>query len=325
MLDLILTKLSNAQFLASLLAGVAAAAAVITVAMPLLASDNLGRRMKAVATERERIRARERERLGKPQEKVSLRQEPKKYMKHVVDRFDLGRWLGTETAKTKLIMAGYRGSQAEVAFLFFRLVMPIVFMLFSAFYLFVIKTFGQPPLVRVGAVVAFTFLGIKAPEIFLSNTITKRQQSIRRAWPDALDLLLICVESGMAIEGAFKRVGAEVGTQSIALAEEMLLTTAELSYLPDRRSAFENLAMRTGLDFVKSLSTALVQAERYGTPLGQALRVLAQESRDTRMNEAEKKAAALPPKLTVPMIVFFLPVLFVVIMVPALIQVFGWK
>jgi tight adherence protein C len=129
----------------------------------------------------------------------------------------------------------------------------------------------------------------------------------------------------MSIEAAFRRVSTEVGTQSIPLAEELTLTTAELSYLPERRLAYDNLANRTGLDHVKSVATALIQAERYGTPLGQALRVLAQESRDQRMNEAEKKAAALPPKLTVPMILFFLPVLFVVIMTPALIQVFGWK
>jgi tight adherence protein C len=120
-------------------------------------------------------------------------------------------------------------------------------------------------------------------------------------------------------------VSQEVGTQSVALAEELTLTTAELSYLQDRRVAYENLAHRTGLDSVKAVTTALIQAERYGTPLGTALRVLAQESRDMRMSEAEKKAAGLPPKLTVPMILFFLPVLFVVIMTPALIQVFGWR
>jgi tight adherence protein C len=170
-----------------------------------------------------------------------------------------------------------------------------------------------------------TFAGIKSPEIFLRNITSKRQQSIRRAWPDALDLLLICVESGMSIEQAFRRVSHEIGTQSTALAEELTLTTAELSYLPERRVAYENLAQRTGLEQVKAVTTALVQAERYGTPLGTALRVLAQESRDQRMSAAEKKAAGLPPKLTVPMILFFLPVLFVVILTPAIIQVFGWK
>ena len=151
----------------------------------------------------------------------------------------------------------------------------------------------------------------------------KRQLSVRRAWPDALDLLLICVESGMGIEGAFRKVSEEIGSQSIPLAEELSLTTAELSYLQDRRKAYKNLSERTGLEGVRAVVTALIQAEKYGTPIGTALRVLAQENRDMRMQEAEKKAAALPPKLTVPMILFFLPVLFAVIITPAAIQVSG--
>jgi tight adherence protein C len=257
--------------------------------------------------------------------RASLRLEPKAYMKEVVERFKLGEWLSTETGKAKLKMAGYRGPQAEIGFLFFRLVMPLGFLFTSAFYLFVLEVIDQPRLTKVGIVILATFIGMKMPELFLSNAISKRQISMRRAWPDALDLLLICVESGMSVEQAFRRVSAEVGTQSVPLAEELTLTTAELSYLPERRLAYESLAERTGLEPVKAVVIALVQAERYGTPLGQALRVLAQESRDQRMNDAEKKAAALPPKLTVPMILFFLPVLFVVILVPALIQVFGWR
>ena len=320
-----LAKLADPQFLAACLAALAAAATVVTLAMPLVEGDNLGRRMKAVAIERDRIRARERERLSKGQQKATLRQEPKAYMKRIVERLQLGDWLGTDTAKRKLVMAGFRGPQSEVTFLFFRLIAPILFMVTAAFYLFVVNDFGQPVLIRVGIVIFMTFLGIKSPEIFLANLTSKRQLSIRRAWPDSLDLLLICVEAGMSVEQAFRRVSQEVGAQSVALAEELTLTTAELSYLPERRQAYENLASRTGIEQVKAVTTALIQAERYGTPLGTALRVLSQESRDHRMNEAEKKAAGLPPKLTVPMILFFLPVLFVVIMTPALIQVFGWK
>jgi tight adherence protein C len=324
MIDLISGKLGNPQVMAMVFAGIATTATVVTLAMPLLEGDGLHRRMKAVVVERERIRARERERLGKGTG-ISLRRQPKAYMKQVVEQFRLTEWLGTDSAKQQLTMAGYRGGHAEIAFLFFRLVVPLAALLFSAFYLFVLKGIDQPVLVRMGGVVLFTYLGLKAPEIFLSNSIKKRQFSIRLAWPDALDLLLICVESGMSIEAAFKRVSSEIGVQSIALAEELTLTTAELSYLPERRLAYENLGNRTGLEPVRAVVTALIQAERYGTPLGQALRVLAQESRDQRMNDAEKKAAALPPKLTVPMILFFLPVLFVVILTPALIQVFGWR
>lgn len=324
MFDLIVAKLADPQFMAMLLTAIAAAATAVSVALPFLEGDTLARRMKDVALERDKIRARERERLNKEQ-KVTLRQEPKAYMKQVVERFKLGAWLGTETAREKLTMAGYRGPSAEVGFLFFRLVAPVGLFLVALFYLFVLEVLDAALYLKLGIAIGAAYLGVKAPEIYLANRIKKRQAEIRRAWPDALDLMLICVESGMSIEHAFRRVGAEVGVQCVPLAEELALTTAELSYLSERRTAYENLAMRTGLEPVKAVTTALIQAERYGTPLGQALRVLAQESRDTRMNLAEKKAAALPPKLTVPMILFFLPVLFAVIITPALIQVFGWK
>lgn len=325
MIDLIASKLVDSQFLVGLLAAIAAAATVLTLALPLAEGNALGKRMKNVATEREKLRARERERLSRQKDRVTLRAEPKEYMRRIVDRFKLGDWLGTETAKLKLAMAGYRGQQAEIGFLFFRLVTPIGLFLFALFYVFLVNGFGQPVMIRIGIAIAAAYIGIKAPEIFLSNQITKRQASMRQAFPDALDLLLICVEAGMSIEHAFRKVSTEIGGQSVPLAEEFALCTAELAYLSERRQAYENLSRRTGLESVKSVSTALIQAERYGTPLGTALRTLAQESRDQRMNAAEKKAAALPPKLTVPMILFFLPVLFVVIMTPALIQVFHWK
>jgi tight adherence protein C len=175
--------------------------------------------------------------------------------------------------------------------------------------------------VKVLLCLGAAYIGMQLPYILLKNKIQRRQLSIKRAFPDALDLLLICIESGMAVEPAFRKVSGEIGTQSIPLAEELTLTTAELSYLQDRRMAYENLAKRTDLEGVKSVCVALQQAERYGTPLGQTLRVMAQENRDMRMSEAEKKAAALPPKLTVPMILFFLPVLFIVILGPAAIRV----
>jgi tight adherence protein C len=325
MTDLIFHKLVDPQFLFTLMVAVATAATIITLGMTFVEGDNLARRMRAVSIEREAIRARERERLGKSAgQRVSLRQQPTAYMKKVVDRLNLSSWLGTETAKLRLAMAGYRGKQAETAFLFFRLVSPIGLFLFTLFYAFVVIGDKYSVMVRLVAVVGALYLGIKLPEIFLKNQTSKRQLSMRRAIPDAMDLLLICVESGVSIEHAFRKVAAEVGSQSVALAEELTLTTAELSYLQERRQAFENLANRTGVDAIKAITTALVQAERYGTPVGVALRVLAQESRDQRMNEAEKKAAALPPKLTVPMILFFLPVLFVVILTPALIQIFNW-
>ena len=244
----------------------------------------------------------------------------------MVNRFKLRDWLNADSAKQRLQMAGFRGQQAEVAFLFFRFIAPLVFFAIAILYVFFILDMPQYPFITkfTGCAIA-AYIGFKAPEIYLSNTISKRQLSITRAFPDALDLLLICVESGMSIEQSFRKVSEEIGHQSIPLAEELMLATAELSYLSERRQAYENLSTRTGLADVKSVCTALSQSERYGTPIGQAMRVLAQEFRDNRMTEAEKKAAALPPKLTVPMILFFLPVLFVVIMGPAGIQVFKWK
>ncbi len=325
MLAALMAKFSDPKFLMMALSAIAAAATVLTIAMPMFETDQLSKRMKAVAAERDQIRARERERMNRSDAKPSLRHQPKAYMKQVVDQFQLGKWLGTDSAKAKLLMAGYRGPQAEIAFLFFRLVMPIVLILASVVYAFGMMDQDQPSLYKIGIPLVAAFAGIKAPEIFLSNTISKRQASMRLAFPDSLDLLLICVESGMSLEQAFRKVAAEIGGQSIPMAEEFSLTTAELSYLSDRRMAFDNLTSRTGLDIVKSLCTALIQAERYGTPLGQALRVLAQEGRDDRMNAAEKKAAGLPPKLTVPMILFFLPVLLIVILIPAVINVYGWN
>jgi tight adherence protein C len=320
MFELLVTKLHDPKFLASVLAAVAAMATVITLAMPLLVRDDLGRRLKAVALEREKMRQRERERLARG-EKVQLRQSPKQYMKTVVDRFNLAKWVGQAQARTKLIQAGYRGNAPYVAFLFFRMVAPVVAFVVAILYLFFILEVDQPFFLKIGACLFAAFIGMQAPYLFLKNKISRRQLSLKRAFPDALDLLLICVESGMSIEAAFRRVAGEIGSQSIPLAEEFTLTTAELSYLQDRKTAYENLAKRTDLEGVKAVCMALAQSERYGTPLGQTLRVMAQENRDMRMSEAEKKAAALPPKLTVPMILFFLPVLFVVILGPAAIRV----
>ena len=320
MVDFLIAKLSDTRFLAMLFAAVGAAATVLTLAMPLLATDTLNKRMKAVALEREKIRQRERERLARG-EKVVLRRSPKQYMQTIVDQFNLNKWVGQEAARALLVQAGFRGHAPYVTYLFFRMVMPVAMLAFSAFYVFMVIKLDQPFMVKLLICLIATYFGMYVPALFVKNKITRRQLSIRRAFPDALDLLLICVESGMSIEAAFRKVSETVGSQSVPLAEEMTLTTAELSYLQDRRQAYENLAKRTNLDGVKSVCMALQQAERYGTPMAQTLRVMAQENRDMRMSEAEKKAAALPPKLTVPMIIFFLPVLFIVILGPAVIQV----
>ncbi|MGB3447800.1 MAG: type II secretion system F family protein [Xanthobacteraceae bacterium] len=319
MIDFIIEKMHDARFMTMLLAGIAASATAYTLITPLFAGQDLNKRMKAVASERERIRQRERANLART-EKVSLRQSPKQVVSRVVDNLNLSKWLAQEAARDKLMMAGYRGQAPYITFLFFRMVTPIVFLMGAAAYIFLLTKTQHPLPIKIGICLVAAYLGLQAPMLFLKNAISKRQLSIRRAFPDALDLLLICVESGMSIEMAFRKVSTEIGSQSIPLAEEFTLTTAELSYLQDRKVAYENLAKRTGIDGVKSVCLALQQSERYGTPLGQALRVMAQENRDMRMSAAEKKAAALPPKLTVPMILFFLPVLFVVILGPTYIK-----
>jgi tight adherence protein C len=310
----------DVQTVTMIFAAIAAGATVLTLAMPLLATDTLAKRMKAVALEREKMRQRERERMAQGS-KAALRQSPKMYMKRAVDNFNLTKWVGQEEARAMLMQAGFRGQAPYITYLFFRMTMPIVMLVVSLFYIFVVLELDYPPMVKVAICIGCAYLGMHVPNLFLKNKIQRRQVSIKRAFPDALDLLLICVESGMSIEAAFRKVSEEIGTQSVALAEEFTLTTAELSYLPDRRQAYENLSRRTGLEGVKAVCLALQQSERYGTPLAQTLRVMAQENRDMRMAEAEKKAAGLPPKLTVPMIVFFLPVLFVVILGPAAIKV----
>ncbi|MBX9710499.1 MAG: type II secretion system F family protein [Xanthobacteraceae bacterium] len=320
MLDLLIEKFHDVRFMTMLLAAIAVTATVYAVVSPMMAGDGLSKRMKAVASERERMRQRERDRMNRT-EKVTLRQTPKQAIQRIVEDFNLGKWLAQEEARDKLVMAGYRGHAPYVTFLFFRMVMPIAFFLSAVLYVFFITHMEQSTVVKSGICLMAAWAGMQAPMLFLKNAISKRQLSIKRAFPDALDLLLICIESGMSIEAAFRKVSQEIGSQSVPLAEEFTLTTAELSYLPDRKTAYENLQKRTGLEGVKSVCMALMQSERYGTPLGQTLRVMAQENRDMRMNEAEKKAASLPPKLTVPMIVFFLPVLFVVILGPTGIKV----
>ena len=214
MMDFIISRVHDARFLSMLFAAIAAGATVLTLAMPLIAGDALPKRMKSVALEREKIRQRERERLARG-EKVVLRASPKQYMQQAVERFNLKKWVGQEEAREKLIQAGYRGEAPYVAYLFFRMVTPVISVTFGTIYVFGILEINQPTIVKVGFCIFAAYVGMQLPWLFLKNRITKRQISIRRAFPDALDLLLICVESGMSIEAAFKRVSEEIGSQSI--------------------------------------------------------------------------------------------------------------
>lgn len=319
----ILGILLEREFIIAALSAIAAFATIVTLAYPMLKGDSLDARMKSVSARRDELRLKQREAFAAQGRKGSLRMTPVGFMKRTVDGLKLEKLLESPGIKDKLARAGLRGQKHLVAFTFFRFLMPPMVFVAALIYVFAIANFEWIFTVKLLAAVGAALFGYYLPDIFVSNLTQKRQQSIMRAFPDALDLLLICVESGMSIEAAFNRVATEVGGQSVELAEELGLTTAELSYLPDRRIAFTNLANRCGHSGVKAVAAALVQSEKYGTPMGQALRVTAQENREMRMSEAERKAAALPAKLTVPMIVFFLPCLFVVILGPAGIRIMG--
>jgi tight adherence protein C len=215
--------------------------------------------------------------------------------------------------------AGWRHQSAAVTYTFARVASPIGLFGLSLLYTGMVMP-GKSMAVRLLISMAAMLVGAYLPKVMLTNSVQKRQTALGRAFPDTLDLMLICVEAGLSVEAAMLRVTDELGQSSPEMAEEIGLTAAELAFLTERRQAWDNLAARTGMPQVKGLVTALVQAEKYGTPVSQALRVLATETRESRMAVAEKKAAALPAKLTVPMIIFFLPVLFLVIAGPAGIQ-----
>lgn len=323
MIEQISRSLTDPSFMVALVVAIAVFVTMFT-ALPALGADPLKTRMKSVALERDELRAKQRARLAAEADRKrrGLREQESVGMRNIVERLDLRRALADEATLAKLKEAGFRGQNPLTKFLFFRLVLPFVFLALAVAYVFFLGGLPQqPPVMKMFVCIVAAYAGFYAPVLYVSNRATKRKASIQRAWPDALDLMLICVESGVSVEAAFRRVAEEIGGQSVELAEEFVLTNAELSFLQERKQAYDNLAARTGLESVKSVTQALTQAERYGTPVAHALRVLSAESRDMRMNEAEKKAAALPPKLTVPMILFFLPVLFAVILGPAGIQV----
>ncbi len=300
-------------------AAVLAFATIVTLAAPMLRRSGLESRLRSVANRREELRRKSREALAAGRES-GLRRRDESVYKSLVERLQLRRLLEDPKVADKLAEAGFRGPGPITTFYFARFALPFVFAIATAVYVYLVARLHLPGMTKFALVVGGFAAGFYAPNVYVTNVAAKRRQSIVGAFPDALDLLLICVEAGMSIELALQRVSQEIGAASIELAEELSLLVAELSYLPDRRLAYEGLAKRTSNPGIKSVATAMIQAERYGTPLGSALRVMAKENRDLRLAACEKKAAALPAKLTVPMIVFFLPVLFVVIMGPAVMR-----
>ncbi|MGD9637491.1 MAG: type II secretion system F family protein [Alphaproteobacteria bacterium] len=286
---------------------------LLALVEPLFNKDKVSARLKSVALKREELQKQQIERLA---EQKTLRQKKSSqvsFMSNILDYLKLQNQNTTREIKEKLVQAGIRNQSAVITFMFIRIALPFSLVFFL---MIILKISFFPKLLLLMLAGA---IGFYIPGTLISNNIQKRQQELKRAFPDALDLLLICVEAGLSAEASFVRVSNDLIETSPALAEEIALTSAELSFLPERRTAYENLFKRTGLQAARSLATALVQSEKYGTPLATALRVVSQESRESRMSFAEKKAGSLPAKLTVPMILFFLPVLFIIILGPAII------
>lgn len=322
-MDAIINTVTNRQFQISLLVALAAIGTVYTLIEPFLVRDKMAERMKAVAEHRERLRNAQRQAFARKKSGSLRAASAQGFLRDLVERLKLLEAFDANEARKQLMMAGYRGERPVFIFMAARIGMPFVAAFAAWVYIYILNGVDLDSFGKLMAVIAAFFAGFYIPNLHVKNAVSKRQQKIQLAWPDALDLLLICVEAGMSIEVALQKVSQEVAGTSPELAEELGLTVAELSYLQERKAAYVNLAERTGLDGVKGVTTALIQSEKYGTPLGQSLRVMAQESREHRMQEAERKAAALPPKLTVPMIGFFLPVLFAVILGPAIMSVMG--
>jgi tight adherence protein C len=299
-----------------LLAFAGTLASLLAAGSYFLPKGKMSERLKGVTSHRQELAARQ---LSALQQQRSMRPRSRPamdFLTSLVDRLKLKEKFDPKELRVQLSRGGFRSPSAPTIFIAASLGLPIVLPVLV--YLYTRLAFPSMDTFRLIAALAVAgAIGYYAPRLYVNNAATKRQKTLTRSFPDALDLLVICVEAGLSLEGALNRVTEEMAVSAPMIAEEIGLLSAELAFLGDRRQAYENFADRTGLEAAKSLSTTLIQAERYGTSVAVGLRVLSQESRDSRLAAAEKKAAALPAKLTVPMILFFLPVLFIVIAGPA--------
>ncbi|WP_394648546.1 type II secretion system F family protein [uncultured Sphingomonas sp.] len=280
--------------------------------------DPMGRRIRTLNDRREQLKAGITASTAKRRTKLVHQSNAADRLRSLLSSLRVLQDEQLKEAQRKLLQAGIRNKEWAVAVIFGRLVLPIVFGGLMVIWVYLLDAFPDWGALKRYALVACTFvLAYKAPDIFLKNKITKRSDAIRKGLPDALDLLVICAEAGLTVDAAFHRVSRELGKAYPELGEEFALTAIELGFLTDRRHAFENLANRVDLDAVRGVVTTMIQTEKYGTPLASALRVLSAEFRNERMMRAEEKAARLPAIMTVPLIMFILPVLFVVILGPA--------
>ena len=301
----------------SILMGFAALAVVFAIYTALTIKDPMAKRVKALEGRREELKAGLVTSGSKKRQSLVRKSHTTDKVRDTLGSMKVLQDSQVEEMQQKLAWAGFRNKEFAVVLIGLRMVLPIVFGITAAVLLYVIEIYPDWQFKRVAALAGVVFLSYKGPEIYLKNLASKRTDAIRKGLPDALDLLVICAEAGLTVDAAFNRVAKELGRAYPELGDEFALTAIELSFLNERKKAFDNLAYRVNLEALKGVVTTMVQTERYGTPLASALRVLSAEFRNERMMRAEEKAARLPAIMTVPLILFILPVLFIVILGPA--------
>jgi tight adherence protein C len=305
-------------WIATILSGVAAFAVMLAIYAATTVRDPMTKRVKALNERREQLKAGITASTSKRRAKLVQKSETTDRIRSLLSNMKVLQDSQVKVAQQKLAQAGIRRKEFAVAVIFGRLVLPIVIGGPMLYLVYGTQMFADwSPLKAYGLVAGSFILAYKAPDIYLKNKIQKRSSAIRKGLPDALDLLVICAEAGLTVDAAFGRVARELGKAFPELGEEFQLTAIELGFLTERRQAFENLASRIDLDSIRGVVTTMIQTEKYGTPLASALRVLSAEFRNERMMRAEEKAARLPAIMTVPLILFILPVLFIVILGPA--------
>ena len=308
----------DAMWVATLLSVVAGIAVIIAIYSVVTVRDPMAKRVKALNDRREQLKAGIAGTTSKKRAKLVRKTETTDKMRQLLTKLQVLQDDQVKAIQQRLAQAGIRRKEFAVSVIFSRMVMPIVLGGGAGLWIYALD--GVPDwsaMKKFGAFAAATILSYKAADIYLTNLVTKRTDAIRKSLPDALDLLVICAEAGLTVDAAFNRVAKELGRGYPELGDEFALTAIELGFLTERRTAFENLAYRVNLDSIRGVVTTMIQTEKYGTPLASALRVLSAEFRNDRMMRAEEKAARLPAIMTVPLILFILPTLFIVILGPA--------
>ena len=301
----------------SILAGIAALAVVVAIYSAVTIKDPMAKRVRALEGRREQLKMGLVTSTAKKRQSLVRKTDTTERIKDTLGNLKVLQQSQVDIVQQKLAHAGIRNKELAVLVIGLRAVLPIVLGGFAFVMLYLVEVYPDWQMKRVFALAFALFAGYKGPELYIANIAKKRSDAIRKGLPDALDLLVICAEAGLTVDAAFNRVAKELGRAYPELGDEFALTAIELSFLNERKKAFNNLAYRVNLDAVKGVVTTMVQTERYGTPLASALRVLSAEFRNERMMRAEEKAARLPAIMTVPLILFILPVLFIVILGPA--------